>query len=74
MKEETISGKIDFGTSQNYWLNRTEMSEATISQLKKADEATINKIKHELLEDCDSKLVNGTLIMNYGAIIISAEK
>ena len=74
VKEETISGKIDFGTSQNYWLNRTEMSEATISQLKKADEVTINKIKHELLEDCNSKLVNGRLIMNYGAITISAEK
>lgn len=74
LKEETISGKVDFGTSQNYWLNRTEMSEATISLLKKADEVTINKIKHELLEDCNSKLVNGTLIMNYGAIIISGEK
>ena len=74
VEEETISGKINFGTSQNYWLNRTEMSEATISLLKKADEVTINKIKHELLEDCNSKLVNGTLIMNYGAIIISGEK
>ena len=74
LKEETISGKIDFGTPQNYWLNRTEMSEATISVLKKADESTINKIKYELLEDCNSKLVDGRLIMNYGAIIISAEK
>ncbi len=74
LKEETISGKVDFGTSQNYWLNRTEMSEATISVLKKADESTINKIKHELLEDCNSKLVDGRLIMNYAAIIISAEK
>lgn len=74
VKEETISGKIDFQTSQNYWLNRTEMSETTISLLNKVDEVTINKIKDDLLEDCDSKLVNGRLIMNYGAIIISAEK
>lgn len=74
LEEETISGKVDFGNSQNYWLNRTEMSETTISLLKKADEPTINKIKHELLEDCNSKLVDGRLIMNYAAIIISAEK
>jgi ubiquinone/menaquinone biosynthesis C-methylase UbiE len=74
VKEETISGKVDFETSQNYWLNRTEMSEATISVLKKTDESTINKIKHELLEDCNSRLVDGKLIMNYAAIIISAEK
>jgi ubiquinone/menaquinone biosynthesis C-methylase UbiE len=74
VKEETISGKVDFETSQNYWLNRTEMSETTISLLNKVDEVTINKIKNDLLEDCNSKLVNGRLIMNYGAIIISAEK
>ena len=74
VKEETISGKIDFETSQNYWLNRTEMSETTISLLNKVDEVTINKIKNDLLEDCNSKLIDGRLIMNYAAIIISAEK
>ena len=74
MKEETISGKINFETSQNYWLNRTEMSEATISLLNKVDEETIKKIKNDLLEDCNSKLIDERLIMNYGAIIISAEK
>ena len=74
VKEETISGKIDFQTSQNYWLNRTEMSEAAISLLNKVDEVTIKKIKNDLLEDCNSKLVNGRLIMNYEAIIISADK
>ena len=74
VKEETISGKVDFGTAENYWLNRTEMSEAAISLLSKADEVTINKIKNDLFEDCNSKLVDGRLILNYAAIIISAEK
>lgn len=74
VKEETISGKVDFETSQNYWLNRTEMSETAISLLSKVDEVTTNKIKNDLLEDCNSKLVDGRLIMNYSAIIISAEK
>ena len=74
VNEETISGKVDFETAENYWLNRTEMSEAAISLLSKADEVTINKIKNDLFEDCNSKLVDGRLILNYAAIIISAEK
>ena len=74
VKEETISGKIDFGTAENYWLNRTEMSESIISALNKVDEATRKKIKDELLADCNSKLTNGRLIMNYASLIISAEK
>ena len=74
VKEETVSGEVDFGTAENYWLNRTEMSESTISLLNKADEATRKKIKDELLEDCNSKLTNGKLIMHYASLIISAEK
>jgi len=74
VKEETVSGKLDFETAENYWLNRTEMSEGTISALNKADEATRKKIKDELLADCNSKLTNGKLIMHYASFIISAEK
>ena len=74
VNEETISGKIDFGTAENYWLNRIEMSESTISALDKTDEATRKKIKDELIADCNSKLTNGKLVMNYASLIISAEK
>jgi ubiquinone/menaquinone biosynthesis C-methylase UbiE len=74
IKEETISGKLDFGTAENYWLNRTEMSESTISSLNKIDEATRNKIKNELIAACNNKLTNGRLIFNYASLIISAEK
>ena len=74
VKEETVSGKIDFGTVEDYWLNRTEMSEATISLLNKADELTRKKIKDELIADCNSKLTDGKLIFNYASLVISAEK
>ena len=74
VKEEAVSGKLDFETAENYWLNRTEMSEGTISALNKADEATRKKIKDELLANCNSKLTNGKLIMHYASLIISAEK
>ena len=74
VNEETISSTVDFGTAENYWLNRTEMSEATIRLLNKTDEATRKKIKDELLTDCNSKLTNGKLVMHYASLIISAEK
>ena len=74
VNEETISGTIDFGTAENYWLNRTEMSEPVLDLLRKAGEETVRKIKADLLADCNRKLTNGKLIMNYSSLIISAEK
>lgn len=74
VKEEMLPGKIDFGTAENYWSNRTEMSESIVSLLSKVDEATRNKIKDDLLAECNNKLTDGKLIFNYGALIISAEK
>ncbi len=74
VREDTLSGKIDFETAENYWLNRTEMSESIVSLLSKVDEATLKKIKDELIVVCNNKLTNGRLIFNYGALIISAEK
>ena len=74
VQEDAVSGKVDFGTAENYWLNRTEMSESTISLLNSANEATRENIKDELLAACNSKLTNGKLMMHYASLIISAEK
>lgn len=74
IKEEMIEGKLDFGTAKNYWLNRTEISEAIVSLLSKTDEAIRKKIKDDLLAHCNSRLINGRLIMNYASLVISAEK
>jgi ubiquinone/menaquinone biosynthesis C-methylase UbiE len=74
VKEETVFGKIDFETAENYWLNRTEMSESTMSALNKVDEATRKKIKDDLIAVCNSKLTNGRLIFNHASLIISGEK
>lgn len=74
VNEEAISGTVDFGTAENYWLNRTEMSEPVVDLLSKATEETRKKIKADLLADCNGKLTNGRLIMNWSSLIISAEK
>ncbi len=74
VKEEALSGKVDFGTIENYWLNRTEISEPIVNALSKIDEATRKKIKDDLHATCDSKLINGRLILNHASLIISGEK
>jgi ubiquinone/menaquinone biosynthesis C-methylase UbiE len=74
VKEETISGTVDFGTAENYWLNRTEMSEPVVNLLSKASEETRKKIKADLLANCNGRLREGRLIMNWSSLIISAEK
>ena len=74
VKEETIFGTVDFETAENYWLNRTEMSESVVALLSKTTEETRNKIKADLLAECNGKLTNGRLIMNWSSLIISGEK
>ena len=74
VNEETISGTVDFGTAENYWLNRTEMSEPVVNLLSKTSEETRKKIKADLLADCNGRLTSGRLIMNCSSLIISAEK
>jgi hypothetical protein len=74
VNEETISGTVDFGTAENYWLNRTEMSEPVVNLLSKINEETRRKIKADLLTECNGRLTNGRLIMNCSSLIISAEK
>jgi ubiquinone/menaquinone biosynthesis C-methylase UbiE len=74
VKEETISGKLDFKTAENYWLNRTEISEQIVNLLSNLHESTRDKIKAELFEVCKGKMTNGNLIMDYASLVISAEK
>ncbi len=74
VNQENISGKIDFGTREKYWLNRTEMSEPVVKLLSNASKETRQKIKADLLTDCNGRLTGGRLIMNYASLVISAEK
>ena len=74
VKEESITSTVNFGTAENYWLNRTEMSEPVINLLSKSSEEMREKIKADLLAECNSKLINGKLVMSYSSLIISAEK
>jgi ubiquinone/menaquinone biosynthesis C-methylase UbiE len=74
VKEETISGKIEYGTTDEYWQSMNDLAAPVVGALAKADDATKKKIKEELYEACNNMLTDGKLIMNYSSSIISGVK
>lgn len=74
VKEETISGKVDYGTTDEYWQCMNDVAASVAGALAKADDAIKKKIKEELYEACNSMLTDGKLIMNYSSTIISGVK
>ncbi len=74
VKEEILSDKVDYGSAEQYWQFMTDIAAPVVSALNKTDEATRKKIKNEVFEACNKMLTNGRLIIEYSAIIISAEK
>lgn len=74
VKEETVSGKLKYDSVDQYWQNMNEVAAPVVGALSKADPVTKQKIKDEVYKHCDSKIMNGRLVMNYAATIISGEK
>jgi ubiquinone/menaquinone biosynthesis C-methylase UbiE len=74
VKEEIFSDKIDYGSAEQYWQFMTDIAAPVVSALNKANEATRRKIKNEVFETCNKMLRDGKLVIEYSAIIISAEK
>ncbi|MEP6948299.1 MAG: class I SAM-dependent methyltransferase [Ginsengibacter sp.] len=74
IKEETISGKVDYGTADVYWECMNDVAAPVVGALSKASDATKKKIKDDLFEVCNSMLTNNSLAMNYSATIISGIK
>lgn len=74
VKDETINGKLDYDSAEQYWQMMNEVAAPVVGALSKADEIVRKKIKDELFEACNNKLINGRLIMNYASTIISGDK
>ena len=74
VKEEIISDKTDYGSAEQYWQFMTDIAAPVVNALSKTDEAMRKKIKDEVFKACNKMLINGKLIVEYSAIIISGEK
>ena len=74
VKETAIPGKVDYGDTDTYWQMMLEVAAPVVGALSKADDSTRKKIKEELFEECNKKLTDGRLVLDYASIVISGQK
>jgi len=69
-----ITGQVDYGSFDRYWQMMMEVGAPIIAAMSQADEPTRNKIKEEVAALFQSQNTGGTALLNYGALVISAQK
>ena len=74
IQEKKVQSRVNFETPEQYWLNMTEIAAPVVAALGKTDDATRAKIKDELYETCKKFMKNNTLELNFGSIVLTAEK
>jgi len=73
-EETVITGQVDFQSFDRYWEMMMEVAAPIVAALVNADEATIAAIKAETAELFLSKNKDNTAVLDYGALVIYAEK
>jgi ubiquinone/menaquinone biosynthesis C-methylase UbiE len=74
VREQEVTGKVDFIDADTYWQNRTDISESVIAALAKLDEATIAAIKSDVYAVINANSINGRALLDFGVNIIYGEK
>ncbi|HXS35771.1 MAG TPA: class I SAM-dependent methyltransferase, partial [Flavipsychrobacter sp.] len=72
--EIDVPSKFDFGTAELYWNFMTDVVAPVVAALSKADEATRNKIKSEVLTGINEKYPSGKVAIDASAILIYGQK
>ncbi|MFI5161295.1 MAG: class I SAM-dependent methyltransferase [Sphingobacteriales bacterium] len=72
--DKDIDSKVDFVDAENYWLNRTELSESVIVALSNADETTVAAIKNDTYALINANSVDGRALLDYGVNIVYGQK
>lgn len=74
VKEQMVTGKINFEVPENYWRNMTEIVAPVVGALSKVDNQTREKIQSDVLATCKGLAKNGELKLDCASIILSGEK
>ncbi len=72
--EQTISGKLDYGSPERYWENMTDLAAPVVNSLSRADAATRAHIEKEVFDQLRPISRPGALALDYGAIVFYGEK
>jgi ubiquinone/menaquinone biosynthesis C-methylase UbiE len=74
IEEREILGKLNCGTADTYWNMMTEVAAPFVAALSQADETMRQKIKKEVFQTINERYPDGNVIIDSGALIISAVK
>jgi ubiquinone/menaquinone biosynthesis C-methylase UbiE len=69
-----ITGRVEYGSADNYWQNMMEVAAPVVAAMSRADEATKANIQKEVLETLASKARPDSLALDYAAIVLYGEK
>jgi ubiquinone/menaquinone biosynthesis C-methylase UbiE len=74
VSQREIPGKLNCQTADRYWTMMNEIGAPIVAALSKADAATIEKIKSEVIELITQKYPQGQVMIDSSALVIYGEK
>ncbi|WP_375434133.1 class I SAM-dependent methyltransferase [uncultured Hymenobacter sp.] len=72
--EKEVTGKLNAGTTANYWSFMNDVAAPVVAAMSKADDNTKEQIKNSVFHLLNENSSNESLALDYGTIIISGEK
>ncbi|QJW89861.1 class I SAM-dependent methyltransferase [Spirosoma taeanense] len=72
ISEQEITGQVKYGDKETYWTFMNDVVAPVVAAMSKAAEAMKQKIRNDVFDLVDQKYPNTAI--DYGAIVISAEK
>jgi hypothetical protein len=74
ISEKEIGGKLQAGTTEQYWKYMTEVAIPVVAALRDTDESIRAKIKNEVFEAINKKYPIGKVAIESSALVIYGEK
>lgn len=74
VSEKEITGKLNAGSKERYWSFINEVAAPVVAAMSKADDTMKEKIKKEVFQLLDQKYPDQKAAIDYGALVVYAEK
>ena len=74
ISETEVAGKLNTGTSENYWNMMNEVAAPIVAALSNADDTMKTKIRSEVFESLKQKFSDGKVVFDSSATVIYGEK
>lgn len=74
VSEKEITGKLNAGSKERYWSFINEVAAPVVAAMSKADDTMKEKIKKEVFQLLDQQYPDQKAAIDYGALVVYAEK